>query len=139
MKYDFYGDAHKKSNSSRYGAYRKQPNRPYKQAGSSMGIRKIYFALINAMYGFKIAIRDEMAIKMEIVVFLLALLVMCALGIEAFLKIVLCCCFCILLAVELLNSAVEMLCDFVKDGYDDAINPTARWRWSSPPPSGPAT
>lgn len=83
--------------------------------------RKIFFALLNAKDGLLTAWRNEMAFRMEVICILPALCIMYWIDVGIALKITLCCGLLLLLVVELLNSAIEMVCDFVRDEYDIRI------------------
>jgi diacylglycerol kinase (ATP) len=95
----------------KYGKQRKEEH-------NKMGLRKLFYATKNTIDGICAVWRNEAAFRMEVFVVVFALIVLFSLEIAFMSKVILFGALMLLLIVELLNSAVESLCDLVKAEYN---------------------
>ncbi len=84
-------------------------------------MKRLYLATINSWNGLKFAIRSEQAIREELVVLLLAVPLAFIVGTTAVRRLELVVVVLLLIAVELLNTAIEKLSDRLTREIDPQI------------------
>lgn len=85
-----------------------QPESPFKSSG---GLKRIYFALLNSINGFKLAYRHESAFRQELFLIIILLPLAFWLNVTAVERALLIASSILILIVELLNSSVEAAID----------------------------
>ena len=85
---------------------------------SKTGFARLASAFRNSLKGFISCYRSEEAFRQESIVFILSLPVILLMPVSPLLKLLLFAANALVLIVELLNSAVEVLVDMVSPGYD---------------------
>ena len=86
---------------------------------SKTGIARLVSAFSNSLKGFRSCFLSEAAFRQESIVFILLLPVIVLLPVTVLMKLLLFAVNALVLIVELLNSAVEVLVDMVSPGYDE--------------------
>ncbi len=84
-------------------------------------MKRLYLATVNSWNGLKFAIRSEQAIREELVVLLLAVPLAFIVGTTAVRRLELVVVVLLLIAVELLNTAIEKLSDRLTREIDPQI------------------
>jgi diacylglycerol kinase (ATP) len=84
-------------------------------------LKRLYLATINSWNGLKFAIRSEQAIREELVALLLAIPLAFIVGTTAVRRLELVVVLLLLIAVELLNTAIEKLSDRLTREIDPQI------------------
>jgi diacylglycerol kinase (ATP) len=84
-------------------------------------LKRLYLATINSWNGLKFAIRSEQAIREELVALLLAIPLAFTVGTTAVRRLELIVVVLLLIAVELLNTAIEKLSDRLTREIDPQI------------------
>ncbi len=83
------------------------------------GIARLISAFRYSMQGLRASYRNEEAFRQEVLLFLVLLPVILLIPVTAMLKLLLFVVNCLVLIVELLNSAVETIVDKVSPDYDE--------------------
>jgi diacylglycerol kinase (ATP) len=84
-------------------------------------LKRLYLATINSWNGLKFAVRSEQAIREELVALLLAIPLAFVIGTTAVRRLELIVVVLLLIAVELLNTAIEKLSDRLTREIDPQI------------------
>ena len=84
-------------------------------------MKRIYLASINTWNGLKFAVRSEQAVREEVVALLFAVPLAFVIGTTMIRTIELICVVLLLLAIELLNTAIEKLADRLTRDHDPQI------------------
>jgi diacylglycerol kinase (ATP) len=85
---------------------------------SKTGITRLLSALRNSLEGVSFCYRNEAAFRQESIIFILLVPVLILLPVSPLLKLLLFTVNALVLIVELLNSAVEVIVDMVSPDYD---------------------
>lgn len=88
-------------------------NQPVSEFKSKSGYKRILFALLYSLDGFKTAWKHEHSFRQELVLVVCGVIVALALPVSAFQKLMLIMVLLLILIVELINSAIEAVVDRV--------------------------
>lgn len=80
-------------------------------------MRRLWFAFVNSLAGMRHAARHEAAFRQELIIFVLALPVAWIIAIDWIVFLVLMGAMVFMLAIELLNTAIEAVCNGLSREY----------------------
>lgn len=86
-----------------------------------INFRKLYLSFKKAFHGLKIAILEEQTFKIQVVAAVVVLLLMFYFPLRILERTILILTICLILSLELINSQIERILDFLQPNHDPKI------------------